>query len=65
MKFQFDSAKAKSNLQKHNVSFADAESVFYDPLAIHLADPYAVDEERFIAIGLGSAGQITLCARMK
>lgn len=35
MKFQFDPAKAKSNLKKHKVSFADAEGVFYDPLAIH------------------------------
>lgn len=58
MKFQFDPAKAKSNLKKHKVSFADAEGVFYDPLAIHSADPEAKDEERFIAVGLGSADQI-------
>jgi uncharacterized protein len=58
MKFQFDPAKAKSNLKKHKVSFADAEGVFYDPLAIHRADPDSEDEERFIAVGLGSAGQI-------
>ncbi|MCB9432075.1 MAG: BrnT family toxin [Ardenticatenaceae bacterium] len=58
MKFQFDPAKAQSNLQKHSVSFADAEGVFYDPLAIHIEDPCPVGEERFIAIGLGSASQI-------
>lgn len=58
MKFQFDPAKAKRNLKKHKVSFADAEGVFYDPLAIHSPDPEAEDEERFIAVGLGSAGQI-------
>lgn len=58
MKFQFDPAKAKSNLRKHKVSFADAEGVFYDPLAIHLEDPYAEEEERFIAVGMGSIGQI-------
>lgn len=46
MKFQFDPAKAKSNFKKHNVSFADAEGVFYDPLAIHLEDPDSMQEER-------------------
>jgi len=56
--FQFDPAKAASNLKKHGVSFADAEGVFYDPLAIHQLDPDSDDEERFVAIGLGSAGTI-------
>ncbi len=58
MRFQFDPAKAASNLKKHGVSFADAEGVFYDPLAIHQLDPDSDDEERFVAIGLGSAGTI-------
>ncbi len=58
MKFQFDLAKAKSNIKKHKVSFADAEGVFYDPLAIHSEDPYSENEERFIAVGLGSTSQI-------
>jgi hypothetical protein len=40
MQFQFDPDKAKSNLKKHKVSFADVEGVFYDPLAIHQEDPY-------------------------
>ena len=58
MKFQFDPAKAKSNLNKHDVSFADAEGIFYDPLAIQKVDPYAEREERWVAVGMGSAGQI-------
>jgi uncharacterized protein len=58
MKFQFDPAKAKRNLKKHDVSFADAEGVFYDLLAIHTEDPYAEGEERWIAVGMGSASQI-------
>lgn len=56
MRFQFDPAKAASNRRKHGVSFADAESVFFDPLAIHVADPDSVGEERFIVVGMGSAG---------
>lgn len=58
MKFQYDPAKAKSNLKKHKVSFADAEGVFYDPLAIHQEDPHSEQEDRWIGIGMGSASQI-------
>jgi uncharacterized protein len=57
MRFHFDPAKAANNLRKHGVSFADAEGVFFDPLAIHREDPDAEGEERFVAVGLGSAGQ--------
>ena len=58
MRFHFDPTKAASNLKKHGVSFADAEGVFYDPLAIHQLDPDSEDEERFVAVGMGSAGII-------
>lgn len=58
MRFQYDPAKAASNLKKHGVSFADAEGVFYDPLAIHQLDPDSEDEERFVAVGMSSAGTV-------
>ena len=58
MRFEFDPAKAASNLKKHGVSFADAEALFEDPLAVHRVDPDAESEERFVAIGLGGAGEI-------
>ena len=58
MHFQFDPAKAAVNLKKHGVSFADAEGVFYDPLAIHQLDPNSDDEERFVAVGMGSTGTV-------
>lgn len=58
MRFRFDPAKAAGNLRKHGVSFADAEGVFHDPLALHRPDDDAEAEERFVAVGLGSAGQI-------
>ncbi len=58
MRFQFDATKAAANHKKHGVSFADAEGVFADPLAAHQADPDSESEERFVALGLGSAGQV-------
>jgi uncharacterized protein len=57
MVFQFDPPKAAMNFRKHGISFADAEGVFYDPFALHRPEPDAEGEERFVAIGLGSAGQ--------
>ena len=33
MRFEFDPAKAASNLKKHGVSIADAEALFEDPLS--------------------------------
>ena len=38
------------------MSFADAEGVFLDSLTIHQLDPDSEDEERFVAVGMGSAG---------
>ena len=58
MRFHFDPAKATSNLKKHGVSFADAEGIFYDTLAIHCDEPEAKGEERFVAVGMGSASEI-------
>ena len=34
-------AKAASNVKKHGVSFADAEALFEDSLAVHRVDPDA------------------------
>lgn len=58
MRFRYDPAKAASNLRKHGVSFADAQGVLEDPLALTVRDPEAEGETRFIAIGMGSAGEL-------
>ena len=62
MRFKHDPAKAASNLKKHAVSFADAEGVLEDPLAVSVEDADAVGEQRFITIGLGSAGELLVLA---
>jgi len=36
--FEWDSAKAESNLKKHGVSFFEAATVFADPFAVYLDD---------------------------
>lgn len=58
MRFQYDPTKAAANLRKHGVSFADAEGVLEDPLAVTVEDPDAEGERRFVTIGMGSAGEL-------
>ncbi len=36
--FEWDAAKAASNVTKHGVSFPEAATVFADPLAVYLDD---------------------------
>jgi uncharacterized protein len=53
--FEFDSAKAATNLKKHGVSFTEAMTVFDDPLASTLPDDqHSEDENRFITVGASS-----------
>lgn len=55
MVFEWDPGKAAANLRKHKVSFAEAASVFLDPLALTFSDPDHSDkEDREITIGLSS-----------
>jgi hypothetical protein len=57
MAYQWDDNKAKSNLKKHRVDFADAVTVFNDDLAITIEDDNP-DEERFVTIGMDALGRI-------
>ncbi len=53
LRFDWDPAKAASNLKKHGISFAEAKSAFADERAKIIPDPdHSVDEERFVLIGL-------------
>ncbi|MGN7611769.1 BrnT family toxin [Magnetococcales bacterium HHB-1] len=56
MKISWDVNKAKSNQEKHGVSFADAATVLQDPLAL-LRDDSDHDEYRFVTIGCNDLGQ--------
>jgi uncharacterized DUF497 family protein len=50
--FEWDEDKAVLNLQKHDVSFEEASTVFADPLAAIFDDEeHSHDEIREIAIG--------------
>lgn len=53
IKFEWDEAKAKSNLIKHGVSFDEAKSVFDDDFARVIYDEtHSKNEERFVILGM-------------
>ena len=57
MSFEWDQNKAKANLKKHDIDFADAVTVFDDSKAITIDDPNH-GEEWFITIGMDAYGRI-------
>ena len=56
MEIEFDPEKAAENQRKHGVSFAHAEQVLRDPLAVTIEDPDAEQEPRFVTLGMDSVG---------
>ena len=58
MDIEFDPAKARSNLAKHKVSFAHAEQVLRDPMAVTIEDPDAEGEQRFVTLGMDALGRV-------
>ncbi|HOE40853.1 MAG TPA: BrnT family toxin [Rhodoferax sp.] len=59
MQFEFDPAKARSNLQKHpGVSFSHAEQSLRDDMAVTIEDPDVVGEQRFLTLGMDALGRI-------
>ena len=49
-----DPKKVKSNLIKHGVSFEEAVTALYDPMALVLEDKDSIDENHWIFIGLSA-----------
>lgn len=52
MQFDWDPEKDGKNQLTHGVSFAEASTVFGDPLALTVDDPdHSEDEKRFLTTG--------------
>ena len=59
MHFEWDRTKAERNVKRHRVSFDEAVTVFYDPLAATFEDPdHSVGEHRLITVGNSSLGRL-------
>ena len=51
--FEWDKGKERENLRKHGISFAEAQTAFFDEKAVRYIDPDdSGDEDRFILLGM-------------
>ncbi|WP_395341253.1 BrnT family toxin [Ningiella sp. W23] len=62
IKFEWDSAKAESNIEKHGISFEEAKSVFFDEFALQFYDDSnsGIEEDRFLLLGTSIESRILL-----
>jgi hypothetical protein len=61
MRFEWDPRKAERNLKRRRISFAEASTVFYDPLAKTIADPdHSATENRELTMGQSHAGRLLI-----
>lgn len=58
MDIEFDPDKARANQQKHGIKFAHAEQALRDAYALTIEDPDAVDEQRFVTLGMDALGRM-------
>ena len=67
--FEWGATKASLNKKKHNISFDEAKTVFFDENAILIHDPeHSDDEERFVILGLSTVARLLIvchCFRCK
>ena len=57
--FEWDPDKAKSNWNKHHVTFEAASSVFMDDCARLMPDPdHSVRESRFLVLGISHLNRL-------
>jgi uncharacterized DUF497 family protein len=66
MRFEWDADKAAANLKKHRVSFDEAVTVFYDPLAATFGDPaHADDENRLMTVGYSARQRLLVVCHVE
>lgn len=58
MRFEWDRLKAEANRRTHGVSFAEAVTVLEDNFALAREDPDAVEELRFVTLGMSNLGNL-------
>ena len=57
--FDWDAAKAASNVAKHGVTFQEAMAVLADPFVRTIPDPdHGADAERWVTMGGASTGNL-------
>jgi uncharacterized DUF497 family protein len=65
VEFEWDAAKASSNLRKHRISFEEAVTVFLDEHAKVFDDPDSSSEARFLLVGLSAASRVLVVVHVE
>ena len=66
MRYEWDPAKAASNLRKHRIDFADAITALRDPHRIEVEDDrFAYGEERMQVIGMAGQGVLFVVTTLR
>jgi uncharacterized DUF497 family protein len=69
IKFEWDESKAIANLKKHQVSFEEAKSIFFDEFGVQFFDDdHSSDEERFLMLGMSADAKLLIvchCERQR
>jgi uncharacterized DUF497 family protein len=61
IKFEWDPGKAAANAKKHQVTFGEAKSVFFDEFAVQFLDEaHSGEEARFLMLGLSSGARLLI-----
>ncbi len=59
--FEWDPIKARENLNKHNVGFDEAATIFRDSKALSIFDPdHSETEDRWITMGISEKGRLLI-----
>ena len=66
MLLEWDGSKATTNVKKHRVSFDEAVTVFYDPLAATFGDPdHSQEESWLITVGYSARGRLLVVSHVE
>ena len=61
IEFEWDEAKAAANIKKHQVSFDEAKSIFFDEFGVQFFDDeHSSNEERFLMLGMSSSAKLLI-----
>ena len=61
IKFEWDESKATSNLKKHQISFDEAKTVFFDEFGFQFYDEdHSSNEDRFLMLGMSSSTRLLI-----
>jgi uncharacterized DUF497 family protein len=58
MAYEWDPDKAKANLAKHYIQFAEAVVALEDERALTIRDIYSQEEERWVTLGMDAFGRV-------